>query len=293
MKIYKINNLETDFRDYGSFFIIKDDRINYDDIFSLGWYWLSQTINFINIQSAELTLYNKNKNTFAFLTSKRYYKPPVLTTIYRYIAEKTYMNRLKSYTREIDEKGFFSYDDVKFYTDATVEGYGGKIFSLKNIRIEPFSLHLDMGKIFGPRLKVNTRTDGDVIQSLIGFFLKEPISPQRVLNGEIYFTPQEKINKETIHLIEMLSKMAKVDGVISEEETELIYNFIKTNLKYEEASIKQIMKNFDQEKPTVSSFEFHAREYMQIHRGNYVILESTLNTLFALSLADGYLSAEE
>lgn len=218
MKIYKINNLETDFRDYRSFFIIKDDRINYDDIFSLKWYWLSQKINFVNIQTTDLTLYDENKNTFAFLTSKRYYKPSVLTTIYRYIAEKTYMNRLKSYTIEIDEKGFFSYDDAKFYPDATVEGYGGKIFYLKNIRIEPFSLHLDMGKLFGPRLKIATMVDGDVIHSLIDFFLKQPVSPKRVLNGEIYFTPREKISKETIHLIEMLSKMAKADGTVSKEE---------------------------------------------------------------------------
>jgi DnaJ like chaperone protein len=293
MRRYNPSNLERDFKGYDSFFIIQGDRINYNDIFSLKWYWLSQKINFVTIQSTDLTLYDENKNPFAFIKSTRYYKPPVLTSIYRYIAVKTYMNRLKVYTREIDEKGFFSYEGVKFYPDATVEGCGGHIFSLKDVRIEPFSLHLDMGKLFGPRLKIATMVDGDVIHSLIDFFLKQPVSPQRVLNGEIYFTPREKISKETIHLIEMLSKMAKADGIVSKEEVEVIYSLLKKNLKYEDAFTKQILKNFEQEKPTASSFKYHAREYMQINKGNHELLESTLNTLFALSLADGYLSAEE
>jgi len=87
--------------------------------------------------------------------------------------------------------------------------------------------------------------------------------------------------------------MAKVDGVVSREEIDLIYNFMKTSLKFDEKDIEEAIKIFNKEKTSVTSFEFHIREYMQIHQSDIKVLKSTLDLLFALSLADGYLSAEE
>jgi tellurite resistance protein len=294
MRKYHIKNLEVDLKDYGSYFIVKGDRINYEDILSLKWYWISSTINFfLNSQNTELTLYDENRDAIAYLFSRKFYKAPPLVALYTHIAEKTYLNRLKRYTREIDEKGFFSYENAKFYTDATVERNDGKVFSLENVTIEAFSLYLRSGGIFGPKMTIDMKIDGDVIRSLINFFLKTPISPQKVINGEIRYTPQERINKQIVHLIAMLSKMAKVDGAVSQEEIDLIYDFMKASLKFDEKDIEDAIKIFNKEKTSVTSFEFHIREYVQIHQSDIKVLKSTLDLLFALSLADGYLSAEE
>ena len=294
MRKYCIKNLEVDLKDYSSYFIIKGDRINYKDILSLEWYWISSTINFIlNIQKTELTLYNENKDAIAYLFSQKFHKAPPLVALYTHIAEKTYLNRLKHYTREIDEKGFFLYGNAKFYTDATVEKNDGKIFSLENVTIEAFSLYLRSGGLFGPKMTIDMKIDGDVIRSLINFFLKTPVSPQKVINEEIRYTPQERINKQIVHLIAMLSKMAKVDGAVSQEEIDLIYDFMKASLKFDEKDIEDAIKIFNKEKTSVTSFEFHIREYVQIHQSDIKVLKSTLDLLFALSLADGYLSAEE
>ena len=142
-------------------------------------------------------------------------------------------------------------------------------------------------------MTIDMKIDGDIIRSLIYFFLKTPVSLQKVINGEIQYTPQERINKQIVHLIGILSKMAKVDGVVSREEIDLIYNFMKTSLKFDEKDIEEAIKIFNKEKTSVTSFEFHIREYMQIHQSDIKVLKSTLDLLFALSLADGYLSAEE
>jgi len=290
---YNIKNLAVDFKEYGSYFMVKGDRINYEDILSLEWYWISRTINFVNFQDTELTLFYKNRDAIAYLFSRNFRKTPPLVTLYMHIAEKTYLNRLKRYTREIDEKGYCSYGNAKFYTDATVGRKDGKVFSLEKVRIEAFSLYLRSGGLFGPKMTIDMKIDGDVIRSLINFFLKKPVSPQKVINGEIRYTPQERINKQIVHLIGMLSKMAKVDGVVSQEEIGLIYDFMKASLRFDEKDIEDAIKIFNQEKTSVTSFEFHTREYMQINQSDIKILKSTLDLLFALSLADGYLSAEE
>ena len=293
MRKYHIKNLKADLKDYGSFFIVKGDRINYEDILSLEWYWISRTINFLNFQDTELTLYDKNRDVIGYLFCRNCRKTPPLVSLYIHIAKKTYLNRLKRYTREIDERGFFSYGNAKFYTDATVERKDGKVFSLENVKIEAFFLYLHSGGLFGPRMTIDMKIDGDVIRSLINYFLKTPVSPQKVINGEIRYTPQERVNKQILHLIGMLSKMAKVDGAVSQEEIDLIYDFMKVNLKFNEKDIGDAIKIFNKEKISITSFEFHVREYTQIHQSDIKILKSTLNLLFALSLADGYLSAEE
>jgi len=173
MRKYRIKNLEVDLKNYNSYFIVKGDRINYEDILSLEWYWISTTINILlNIQKTELTLYDENRDAIAYLFSKKSYKAPPLVALYNHIAEKTYLNRLKRYTREIDEKGFFSYGNAKFYTDATVERSDGKVFSLENATIEAFSIYLRASGFFGPKMTINTKIDGDVIRSLIKLFFK-------------------------------------------------------------------------------------------------------------------------
>ena len=59
MRKYRIKNLEVDLKNYNSYFIVKGERINYEDILSLEWYWISTTINILlNIQKTELTLYD-------------------------------------------------------------------------------------------------------------------------------------------------------------------------------------------------------------------------------------------
>ena len=160
---YNIKNLAVDFKDYGSYFMVKGDRINYEDILSLEWYWISRTINFVNFQDTELTLFYKNRDANAYLFSRGFHKTPPLVTLYMHIAEKTYLNRLKRYTREIDEKGYCSYGYAKFYTDATVERKDGKVFSLEKARIEAFSLYLHSGGLFGPKMTIDMKIDGDII----------------------------------------------------------------------------------------------------------------------------------
>ena len=93
---YNIKNLAVDFKDYGSYFMVKGDRINYEDILSLEWYWISRTINFVNFQDTELTLFYKNRDAIAYLFSRNFRKTPPLVTLYMHIAEKTYLIALNA-----------------------------------------------------------------------------------------------------------------------------------------------------------------------------------------------------
>jgi len=114
--IHNIKNLKKDVKIYSSYFIVGDELAKYEDILSLKWYWISRTINGINFQEQELTLFDKNGSDIVGLHSRKYFLTPPLVELYKYIAEKTYLNRLKRYTREIDEKGFFYMETISMDT---------------------------------------------------------------------------------------------------------------------------------------------------------------------------------
>lgn len=293
MKKLKINNLKKDVQIFSSYFVVKGRRIDFNDISSLEWYWISSTINFINTQNADLTLFDKHNNTIAYLVSNSVFKKPALATLYFHIAQVTYAHRLKRYTQEIDEKGYFSYGGANFKTDATVERSDGKIFSLESLNVEPFSLSLKTGGFFGARMKINMRRDADVIRSLVSFFIKSPMSPHKVKSGEVQYTHQSRLNEKTKPLLGMLSKMAMADGTVSREESHLIVDFMKRILRLESEELKDAIQILNRGKTSVTSFEIYAKQFKQIHESDPKILRTTLDLLFKLSFADGYLSAEE
>jgi DnaJ like chaperone protein len=94
-------------------------------------------------------------------------------------------------------------------------------------------------------------------------------------------------------LVAMLCKLAKADNQISEQEVDLIEAFFSQTLNLTEEQRKTAISYFNEARSSNTTFEAHARRFMQYHRNNHQLLESVCTLLTNLALADGELSAEE
>jgi uncharacterized membrane protein YhaH (DUF805 family)/DnaJ-domain-containing protein 1 len=93
-------------------------------------------------------------------------------------------------------------------------------------------------------------------------------------------------------LVAMLAKMAKSDGVVSQEEISTV-NQLFDQLFSTSSDKNRAIAIFRKSKDSFSTFEEHARAFSSIHSGNFHILKATIESLFFLSISDGGMSAEE
>lgn len=93
-------------------------------------------------------------------------------------------------------------------------------------------------------------------------------------------------------LVAMLAKMAKSDGVISEDEISTVSQLFD-QLFSTTPEKNRAIAIFRKSKDSFSTFEQHARAFASTHSGNYQVLKATLESLFCLSISDGGMSAEE
>jgi uncharacterized membrane protein YhaH (DUF805 family)/DnaJ-domain-containing protein 1 len=103
---------------------------------------------------------------------------------------------------------------------------------------------------------------------------------------------QQQVEQNFGDLIAMLAKIAKSDGSISSSEIAQVDRFfdgIFTDTK-QKACAQNIFRHA---KDSNLSFETHARNFVNMHRGNQVVLHGALDLLFQLSIADNIMSAEE
>jgi len=114
--------------------IFKKDKINYknkdykyDEIVKLGWYRkvITYYLIFIPIDKydyAEITIFldgikrpiKASQGFHLFLKTK-----PTLTAL-EYVTRKSFRTRLKKYTKEFEERNYFTYDNLQFHASSGI-----------------------------------------------------------------------------------------------------------------------------------------------------------------------------
>src|SRR3569833_1567452 len=89
----------------------------------------------------------------------------------------------------------------------------------------------------------------------------------------------------TIAIIALAGKMAKADGIASDEEFE-IFAKVFVMPPEEEANVRRI---FDLARQDMAGFEHYAGQIARLFRGNPAVLEDVLDGLFEIAKADGVL----
>lgn len=87
----------------------------------------------------------------------------------------------------------------------------------------------------------------------------------------------------TIAVIALSAKMAKADGVVSEEEIEAFDRIFRVPAS-ERANVRRI---FDFARQDVAGYETYAGQIARIYAGNPAVLEDILDGLFEIAKADG------
>jgi DnaJ like chaperone protein len=89
----------------------------------------------------------------------------------------------------------------------------------------------------------------------------------------------------TIAIIALAGKMAKADGIASEQEFE-IFRRVFIMPPEEEANVRRI---FNLARQDMAGFEHYAGQIASLFRGNPAVLEDVLDGLFEIAKADGVL----
>jgi DnaJ like chaperone protein len=93
----------------------------------------------------------------------------------------------------------------------------------------------------------------------------------------------------TIAIIALAGKMARADGVVTEEEFEVFQRVFRVPPE-EEANVRRI---FNLARQDVAGFEHYAGQIAQLFMGNPAMLEDILDGLFEIAKADGVLHPGE
>ncbi len=89
----------------------------------------------------------------------------------------------------------------------------------------------------------------------------------------------------TIAVIALAGKMARADGVVSEQEFD-VFRRVFTMPPEEEKNVRRI---FDLARQDIAGFEHYAGQIARLFRGNPAVLEDVLDGLFEIAKADGVL----
>ena len=89
----------------------------------------------------------------------------------------------------------------------------------------------------------------------------------------------------TIAVVALAGKMAKADGVATEEEFEFFRRIFSVPAQ-EEANVRRV---FNLARQDMAGFEHYAGQIAGLFRGNPAVLEDVLDTLFEIAKADGVL----
>ena len=89
----------------------------------------------------------------------------------------------------------------------------------------------------------------------------------------------------TIAVVALAGKMAKADGVATEQEFEVFRHIFGVPAQ-EEANVRRV---FNLARQDIAGFEHYAGQIAQLFRDNPAVLEDVLDTLFEIAKADGVL----
>jgi DnaJ like chaperone protein len=93
----------------------------------------------------------------------------------------------------------------------------------------------------------------------------------------------------TIAVVALAGKMARADGVVSEQEFEIFREAFGVPVQEE----KNIRRIFNLARQDIAGFEYYATQIAKLFVGNPAMLEDVLDGLFEIAKADGVLHPEE
>ncbi len=159
-------------------FILLDDGFEYKNIFypfskvvHIHRYAQKTSLNFIPLENhLKIKLYVNERNWPITLGST--VLPGFRSKVdkaYEILANETFKYRISHYLYELDNNGYFYYQNYRFYKNGDVT-YRDTTFSVHDVDIwlETFKLVFKIKKgIFGKKIRVSTLIDQDVILALL------------------------------------------------------------------------------------------------------------------------------
>ena len=143
---------------------------------------------------------------------------------------------------------------------------------------------------------------GKIIGGTAGFALGGPLGAiLGVMAGNVFdkskktkfnfnqISNQQKQNIFALSIIILSAKIAKSDGVVTQDE---IIAF-KEKFKIPPSEMSQVAKIFDEAKKSKFGYEKIANQVGMLFSGNQLMLEELLNNLFFIAEADGNISVSE
>lgn len=109
-------------------------------------------------------------------------------------------------------------------------------------------------------------------------------------------TAEEKYESATIFItttFSMLGKLAKVDGVVTKQEIDVIQKFINQNLKLSNQEADIAKRIFNQAKYSSEPFERFADQFSILFTDNFEVRYGMLELLIEVATANGALHSEE
>jgi len=144
-----------------------------------------------------------------------------------------------------------------------------------------------VGIIWIPYMLVSKRVKATFVEKIPNKSSTEHKKENYRSSNKIYISESDK------HLISMLAKIAKSDGVVSKEEINVIDDFFIDILKLSDQERKEYINIFLRSKTSLISFEYHCKQFYNFNKSNIDLLKGALELIVLTAFADGKLSAEE
>lgn len=274
-------------------FQVQGRRVRYEDVTHLSWYWHSQTINFVNVQNANMGIHLRGESRVLEISKHTMWVSPKLAQAYQVLRERTWKVRLTPYLEQLESTGSIRYGGAEFFTNGMIR-QGSDIFDLRNATEEPFSLTVKLGGFFSRKLSVALNLDHDVIHTLLGRFRENPEDP----NQYVARMRNEREEAQAKHhwffdVIRLCAKMAAADGRIDPDEILVVKEFVRAVFKLDESIMGRAVALFNEARDSAVPASFYAQRLMRHHGSDRKLIAGVLNVLRDIALSDDEFTSGE
>jgi DnaJ like chaperone protein len=109
------------------------------------------------------------------------------------------------------------------------------------------------------------------------------------VRGLVGGTPESRRLAFTISLIALSAKMAKADGVVTEDEVSVVRRLFDVP----DSERRNVARLFNLAKQDVAGFESYASRLKRLYEDDHDLMEDVLDGLFVIAAADGYVHERE
>lgn len=296
---------------YPNRFIYQKQTFSFSDVTHIKIYWKSTTTNgVINTQEAEVSIVINNEKQID-VNKKTMYVVPKLVKAYNYISQKTFDNRLKFYTEQLEKKGYFNLEDCSYSykipgilfgkNQKSKKGHA-RVYTDGRVLFEDKKMSMFDASISRGRIDIKINSDesftayldynDDVVSALINFILQNPQDLEDYINNFKHYTEtKHNVNVFLDNSIYLMAKLGYADGVVSTEELEVVKIFLSKTMNLDNQSINEMLGMFHKARYSPKPFEYYAN--VLLNNFDSRLLSAILDVLFMIAIADGTISAEE